>query len=46
MGHLAYEHSRRMVWREVGADYRKLFTRVAAGLPAPGTSASFSALTA
>jgi glycosyltransferase involved in cell wall biosynthesis len=46
MGHLVYEGSRRMVWREVGADYRKLFARVAAGQTAPGTSTRSAAMTA
>ena len=39
LGRLAYEYSRRMVWSDVGAQYRQLFGRVAAGTTA-GTVAS------
>jgi glycosyltransferase involved in cell wall biosynthesis len=35
IGRRAYEHSRRMVWSEVGAGYRGLFRRIAAGVRAP-----------
>jgi glycosyltransferase involved in cell wall biosynthesis len=31
MGRRAYEHSRRMVWSSVGADYGRLFSRIAGG---------------
>ncbi|HEY6056500.1 MAG TPA: glycosyltransferase family 4 protein [Candidatus Limnocylindrales bacterium] len=34
LGRLAYQHSRGMVWSEVGAEYRRLFARVA-GLATP-----------
>ena len=30
MGGAAHEHSRRMVWSDVGAQYRRLFARVGA----------------
>jgi glycosyltransferase involved in cell wall biosynthesis len=33
MGRRAYAHSRKMVWSEVGADYRRLFERIAAPVP-------------
>jgi glycosyltransferase involved in cell wall biosynthesis len=39
MGARAYVHSRRMVWSEVGSTYRRLFARVAAGIPRPGVMA-------
>jgi len=32
-GRRAYEHSRRMIWSEVGAEYRRLFERVGTGIP-------------
>jgi glycosyltransferase involved in cell wall biosynthesis len=34
IGRRAYEHSRRMVWSQVGAEYRRLFERVVAAAPA------------
>ncbi len=33
VGRRAYEHSRRMVWSKVGAEYRGLFARVASNAP-------------
>jgi glycosyltransferase involved in cell wall biosynthesis len=33
LGRRAYEHSRRMVWSEVGAEYRRLLERVGASIP-------------
>jgi glycosyltransferase involved in cell wall biosynthesis len=33
IGRRAYAHSRRMVWSEVGAGYRRLFARIASGTP-------------
>jgi glycosyltransferase involved in cell wall biosynthesis len=33
LGRRAYAHSRRMVWSEVGADYRHLFGRIGASVP-------------
>jgi glycosyltransferase involved in cell wall biosynthesis len=33
MGGLAYAHSRRMIWPEVGASYRRVFSRVAGMVP-------------
>ena len=41
LGRRAYEHSRRMVWSEVGAQYRKLFARV--GSAAAASAAAVSA---
>jgi glycosyltransferase involved in cell wall biosynthesis len=38
IGQRAYEHSRHMVWSEVGARYQRLFERVIGGAPAPVTS--------
>ena len=41
LGRRAYEHGRAMIWSEVGATYRTLFARVAAGpvrRPAPATA--------
>lgn len=35
LGRRAYEHSRAMVWSEVGEAYNRLFKRVAAALPMP-----------
>jgi len=34
VGRRAHEHTRSMVWSSVGAEYRRLFARVTAGLPA------------
>jgi glycosyltransferase involved in cell wall biosynthesis len=34
LGARAYEYSRGMVWSQVGASYRQVFARVAAGMPA------------
>jgi glycosyltransferase involved in cell wall biosynthesis len=34
LGRRAYEHSRGMVWSKVGAEYRRLFERVGAAIPA------------
>ena len=33
LGRRAYEHSRGMVWSEVGAQHRRLFARLGAGIP-------------
>jgi glycosyltransferase involved in cell wall biosynthesis len=33
IGRRAYEHSRRMIWSEVGAEYRRLLGRVGIGIP-------------
>jgi glycosyltransferase involved in cell wall biosynthesis len=47
IGGRAYEASRRMVWPEVGAEYRRLFERVVADLQPPiATPAVLTALTA
>ncbi len=35
VGRRAYEYSRRMIWPEVGAQYRRLLARVAADVPTP-----------
>ncbi len=41
MGRRAYEHSRSMVWWEVGSQYRRIFDRaINAAQPRPGRSAS------
>jgi hypothetical protein len=37
VGRRAYEHSRRMIWSEVGAEYQRLFARVAAK-PVPASA--------
>ena len=46
VGRRAYEHSRRMVWSEVGAEYRRLFRRVGAGIRVPAAAAPFAAANA
>ena len=48
MGRAAYDHSRRMVWSEVGAQYRALFQRVgaAASVAAVAAPAGFTTLNA
>jgi glycosyltransferase involved in cell wall biosynthesis len=38
VGRRAYEHSRQMVWSQVGADYRRVFDRVAGVVPSPVVS--------
>ncbi len=45
-GRRAYEHSRRMVWREVGTDYRRLFARIVADVQTPVTSTRLAAVIA
>ncbi|MHB8400095.1 MAG: glycosyltransferase [Candidatus Limnocylindrales bacterium] len=44
VGRRAYEHSRHMVWSEVGAAYGRLFARVAAGVRSPTTSIQLTAV--
>jgi glycosyltransferase involved in cell wall biosynthesis len=47
LGRAAYDHSRRMVWSQVGAQYRTLFQRVgAASMGAVAARAGFTALKA
>jgi glycosyltransferase involved in cell wall biosynthesis len=49
IGKRAYEYSRRMIWPEVGAEYRRLFERVAADAdvhPTVATPAVMAAFTA
>jgi glycosyltransferase involved in cell wall biosynthesis len=47
LGRKAYDHSRGMVWSEVGAQYRALFQRVgAASVAAPAASVGLAALNA
>jgi glycosyltransferase involved in cell wall biosynthesis len=48
LGRAAYDHSRRMVWSEVGAQYRALFQRVgaAASVAAHAAPAGFTPLNA
>ncbi len=46
MGRRAHEHSRRMIWSEVGAEYRRLFERVGAKAPLPVLAPSFAAVNA
>jgi glycosyltransferase involved in cell wall biosynthesis len=46
VGRRAYEHSRRMVWSEVGAEYRRLFRRVGAGVRLPAALGPFAAANA
>jgi glycosyltransferase involved in cell wall biosynthesis len=38
LGRKAYEYSRRMVWSDVGAQYRALFARVGASAAVPGVA--------
>lgn len=46
IGRRAYEHSRRMVWSEVGAEYRRQFRRVGAGVRVPVVVSSLTAVNA
>jgi glycosyltransferase involved in cell wall biosynthesis len=46
IGRRAYAYSRRMVWSEVGADYRRLFERVGAGVRAPAVASPLLAANA
>lgn len=46
LGRRAYEHSRRMVWPEVGTDYQRLFARIVADVQTPVTSARLAAVIA
>jgi glycosyltransferase involved in cell wall biosynthesis len=46
VGRRAYEHSRRMVWSAVGADYRRLFGQVAADSRIPVRAPALVALNA
>lgn len=46
IGRRAYEHSRRMVWSEVGVEYRRLFRRVATGTRVPAAVSPFIAVNA
>jgi glycosyltransferase involved in cell wall biosynthesis len=46
VGRRAYEHSRRMVWSAVGADYRRLFGQVAADSRIPVRAPALLALNA
>lgn len=44
IGRRAYEHSRRMVWSEVGAEYRRLFKRVGANVPVAALASPLAAV--
>jgi glycosyltransferase involved in cell wall biosynthesis len=44
MGRRAYDYSRRMIWSEVGADYRRLFARVAADVEIAAPSRQLTAV--
>jgi glycosyltransferase involved in cell wall biosynthesis len=46
LGRRAYEHSRRMVWPEVGTDHQRLFARIVADVQTPVTSARLAAVIA
>lgn len=46
IGQRAYEYTRRMVWSEVGAEYRRLLARVAANLYIPQSPTQLVAVTA
>jgi glycosyltransferase involved in cell wall biosynthesis len=46
IGRRAWEHSRHMVWSEVGAEYRRLFRRVGAGIRVPAAVVPFAAANA
>jgi glycosyltransferase involved in cell wall biosynthesis len=44
IGRRAYDHSRAMVWSEVGAGYRRLFERTAAPIPVPAPTTRLTAI--
>jgi glycosyltransferase involved in cell wall biosynthesis len=46
LGRRAYEHSRHMVWSEVGTGYSRLLRRVATGAPYPAVEPPFAAMNA
>jgi glycosyltransferase involved in cell wall biosynthesis len=46
LGRRAYDHSRGMVWREVGAEYHRLFGRVVADVPVPVATMRLAAVSA
>ena len=46
IGRRAYEHSRRMIWPEVGAAYRRTFERVGLGVPAAALMSPMAAVSA